>query len=245
MNRSYSDLDYFMFDVPSTGLYSISLSHKQGNGNHYINIFNNSQTSIFDAKIDSGKASDITNKISLSRGRNYIRITTGANGWETSNSDTYSFSINRYVAPVHVHTPVKVKGYAATSGSTGMTDGMKCSVCGKWITPQRIIPKLVLSKRNQKVTKHTKTAKVKYSKVKKKKQIIKRNKYLFISGTVGKLTFKKLSGSGRLKVSRNGNIIVKKGTKKGKYRMRISIRSNGNAQYSPWGDSVSVCIKIR
>lgn len=38
------------------------------------------------------------------------------------------------------HTPVTVKGYDATETTDGLTDGIKCSVCGKWIEPQEVIP---------------------------------------------------------------------------------------------------------
>ena len=38
------------------------------------------------------------------------------------------------------HTPVTVKGYDATETTDGLTDGIQCSVCGKWIEPQEVIP---------------------------------------------------------------------------------------------------------
>ena len=37
------------------------------------------------------------------------------------------------------HTPELVPGKDATYTQTGLTDGLKCSVCGKWITPQQVI----------------------------------------------------------------------------------------------------------
>ncbi len=39
------------------------------------------------------------------------------------------------------HKPTTVKGYAATYAKAGLTDGVKCSVCGTWITPQTAIPR--------------------------------------------------------------------------------------------------------
>ena len=41
---------------------------------------------------------------------------------------------------IHTHSPQTVSGYAATCTATGLTDGIKCSVCGEWITPQETIP---------------------------------------------------------------------------------------------------------
>ena len=44
--------------------------------------------------------------------------------------------------PANGHAPVTVKGKAATCTATGLTDGVKCSVCNTWITPQQTIAKL-------------------------------------------------------------------------------------------------------
>ena len=38
------------------------------------------------------------------------------------------------------HTPVAVKGYAATCEKDGLTDGEKCSVCGAILVAQQVIP---------------------------------------------------------------------------------------------------------
>lgn len=38
------------------------------------------------------------------------------------------------------HSPVTVKGYDATETADGLTDGIQCAVCGKWIEPQEVIP---------------------------------------------------------------------------------------------------------
>lgn len=40
------------------------------------------------------------------------------------------------------HTPITIAGYAPTTTSEGLSDGVKCSVCGKWLHEQTIIPKL-------------------------------------------------------------------------------------------------------
>lgn len=38
------------------------------------------------------------------------------------------------------HSPVTVKGCDATETADGLTDGIQCAVCGKWIEPQEVIP---------------------------------------------------------------------------------------------------------
>ncbi len=40
------------------------------------------------------------------------------------------------------HTEVTVPGYAATTEKEGLTDGIKCSVCGEWVVAQTVIEKL-------------------------------------------------------------------------------------------------------
>ena len=42
--------------------------------------------------------------------------------------------------PVHVHTPEKIPGKAATCTEDGLTDGEKCSTCGAILTAQKVIP---------------------------------------------------------------------------------------------------------
>jgi hypothetical protein len=44
--------------------------------------------------------------------------------------------------PVIEHTKETVKGYAATCEKAGLTDGVKCSVCGETLTAQQSIAKL-------------------------------------------------------------------------------------------------------
>ena len=44
--------------------------------------------------------------------------------------------------PTHVHTQVKIEGRAATCTQKGLTDGVKCSVCGEILTPQTEIAML-------------------------------------------------------------------------------------------------------
>lgn len=41
------------------------------------------------------------------------------------------------------HTEVAVPGYAATTEKEGLTDGIKCSVCGEWVVEQTVIEKLL------------------------------------------------------------------------------------------------------
>ena len=50
--------------------------------------------------------------------------------------------VDTYTDPTDAHTPVVVPGKAPTYEETGLTDGEKCSVCGKILKEQEVIDKL-------------------------------------------------------------------------------------------------------
>ena len=86
-----------------------------------------------------------------------------------------------------------------------------------------------------------KTAKVKYSKLKKGAQKIKRSKLIGVSKKQGKLKYKIVSVKKNKKSfkkyfkinAKTGTVTVKKGLKKGKYLVKISVKATGNANYKP------------
>ena len=73
--------------------------------------------------------------LSLQKGVNVISFTAGTATAKTLNIGAIVFSSAEYlialVTPCEVHTEVIVSGYVATCTETGLTDGMKCTVCGK------------------------------------------------------------------------------------------------------------------
>ncbi len=85
-------------------------------------------------------------------------------------------------------------------------------------------------------------ATVKYRKLKKKTQTIKRAKAIKVSKAQGKLFYKfvsvnKSSFKKYFKINaKTGNVIVKKGLKKGIYRVKVKVRAAGNTNYkaSAW-----------
>ena len=88
-------------------------------------------------------------------------------------------------------------------------------------------------------------------KLKKKAQSIKRSKALKISDAEGKLTYKKVSVnkkkySGKFKVNtRTGRITVKKGVKKGRYKLRVKVSAAGNNKYKAKTVIRTVTIKVK
>ena len=111
------------------------------------------------------------------------------------------------------------------------------------ITPKTVQPKV---KKKQPMTVKAKKPKVKASKLKKKKQIIKRKKAFIIKNAEGKVTFRKKSGSKRLKINKKtGAITVKKGTKKGTYKMKVKVTAAGNQSYKTGSKTVTVKVRVK
>lgn len=98
--------------------------------------------------------------------------------------------------------------------------------------------------------KNTMTAKgstktVKFSKVKKAKQTVK--KAITVKKAKGAVTYAKVSkGSSKaLTISKKGVITVKKGTKKGTYKIKVKVTAKGNKTYSAITKTVTVKIKVK
>ena len=82
-----------------------------------------------------------------------------------------------------------------------------------------------------------KTATVKYSAVKKKAQTLKRSKVIrFDKAGQGKKSYIKLSGNKKIYVGKKtGTVTVKKGLKKGTYKVKVKVKAAGTANYKASG----------
>ena len=80
-----------------------------------------------------------------------------------------------------------------------------------------------------------------------KKGKLKKNKSFKISYTVqqGTATFTKVSGNGKIKVSSAGKVTVKKGIKKGTYKVKVKAVSKGNANYAQATATKVIKIKVK
>lgn len=87
----------------------------------------------------------------------------------------------------------------------------------------------------------TKTKAVKYKKLKKAKQTVAP---ITVKKAQGKVSYKKLSGSKNLTLKSNGQIVVKKGTKKGTYTAKIKVTAKGTSKYKSSSKTVFVKIKV-
>lgn len=86
------------------------------------------------------------------------------------------------------------------------------------------------------------TKNIKYTSLKKKAQV-------FTLGTTvnskGKLTYKKLTKSSVISVASNGRITVKKGAKKGTYKVKIRISAAAKGNYNAGSKTVTVTVKVK
>ena len=90
-----------------------------------------------------------------------------------------------------------------------------------------------------------KTVTVKASKVKKKNQTVKAKKAVKVKKAAGKVTYAKASGNKKITVDANGRITIKKGLKRGKYKVKIKVTAEGNDKYLPLTKKITVTIVVK
>ena len=95
------------------------------------------------------------------------------------------------------------------------------------------------------MTVKTKAVKVKYSKLKKKKQTISTKKAFTVKKAKGSVTYKKYSGNKKITISKGGIIAVKKGLKPGKYTLGVKVTATGNSKYAKLTRKVHVTIVVK
>ena len=98
-------------------------------------------------------------------------------------------------------------------------------------------PKIIdwkIDKANNPLSIKGKTAAVKYKKLKKKNQKLAVTKVItFTKKGQGKLTYTKASGNKKISISKTtGKVTVKKGLKKGTYKIKVKVKAAGNANYN-------------
>ena len=86
---------------------------------------------------------------------------------------------------------------------------------------------------------------VKASSLAKKKQTIKKAKAFSIQYAQGLVSFKKVSGSKKLKISSKGVITVAKGTKKGTYKIKVKVTASGSEIFKKGSRTVTVKVRVK
>ena len=79
-----------------------------------------------------------------------------------------------------------------------------------------------------------------------KTKTVKRAKAFKISKAKGKVTYKKISGSKKITVNKkNGNVTIKKGLKKGTYKVKVKVQAAGDSVYAKSkAKTVTVTVKV-
>ncbi len=91
-----------------------------------------------------------------------------------------------------------------------------------------------------------KTVKVKKATVKKKNVAIKRSKAITVKNAQGKVTYTKKSGNKKIVINKKtGKITVKKGLKKGTYKVKVVVKAAGNESYKAAKKTATVKIVVK
>lgn len=91
----------------------------------------------------------------------------------------------------------------------------------------------------------TKAVSLKVNNVKKKNQTIKPATAFTVTKNQGKVTYKKKSGNSKITIAENGTITVKKGLKKGSYKLVVNATAIGNANYNAVTKPATVTITVK
>ena len=136
--------------VSSTTTNSIKLSIKKPSGSAGVVIYRKTSSSGKWNKIKTTTSKSYTNKKLKANKTYYYRAKAYKKIGKKTYYSSYTSQIKRKTKAVkleatpiqHNHKEVMVKGYAATCTKAGLTDGKKCSDCGKITQKQIIIPAL-------------------------------------------------------------------------------------------------------
>ncbi len=104
---------------------------------------------------------------------------------------------------------------------------------------------VVVSKNANTLSAKGKSVKVSLAKLNKKDQKVKASAAVKVAKAVGKVTYVKKSGNKAVKVAKNGKITVKKGLKKGTYKVKVTVKAAGNASYNKASKTVTVKIVVK
>lgn len=210
-------------------------------GNVYYNASKNSDTAkngIF--RISMGHIAVTGVELAVSSKSVYVgnsfTLSAAVQPANATNTDVIYSSSNTSVATVNSLGKVTGKKPGKATITLKTVQGQKTASC-----------QVTVSKRNNPLSIKAKTATIKYKKLKKRNQTLAVTKVInFVNKGQGTKTYKRVSGNKKITInSKTGKITVKKGLKKGTYKVKVQVRANGNANYkaSAW-KSVTFRIKV-
>ena len=155
--------------------------------------------------------------------------------------------------PSKGHVLEKTEATAASYTKTGNSEYYTCKACGKFFSDADgkneiengswVIDKL--SKKTQPMKVTVKKVTVKFTILKKKTQNVAKKKVFIVKNSKGTVSFKKTSGNKKITVSKAGKITVKKGLKKGTYKVKVKATAAGTTAYKAGSKTVTVKIVIK
>lgn len=148
---------------------------------------------------------------------------------------TYKSS-NTKVATVDSKGKVTIKG----AGAARITITAKATSTYKAATKDIVVK---VAKKTPSITTKISSKTISYNTLKKKSQVFTLGTAVASKGT---LTYKKLSGTSAITVnSKTGKFTVKKGLKKGTYRVKVQIRSAAKGNYNAAIRTMTVTVKVK
>ena len=102
-----------------------------------------------------------------------------------------------------------------------------------------------LPKKANTITVKAKKPTVKFAKLKKKAQNVTVKKAFTVTKAQGKVTYKKISGNKKITINSAGKISLKKGLKKGTYKLKVKVTAAGNTSYKAGAKTVTLAIKVK
>ena len=100
-------------------------------------------------------------------------------------------------------------------------------------------------KGTQPMTAAGKTVLLKASTLKKKSVAVAAKKAITVKKNEGSVTYKKVKGDKKITVASNGKITVKKGLKKGTYKVVVKVTAKGNGNFLAGSKNATVTIKVK
>ena len=144
-------------------------------------------------------------------------------------------------------TCIGIAGFKADDGNTYWVQEFGKTLSAQEKTdpaPAPVAP--IVNKKSNTLTAKAKTATVKYSKLKKKNQTIALKKAIAVSKAQGTVSYTKSSGNKKITVNKKtGKFTVKKGLKKGTYKVKVKVKAAGNSAYNAKTVTVTVTIKVK
>ena len=146
-------------------------------------------------------------------------------------------SLNTKIATVDSKGKVTIKA----AGTVKITISAKATTTYKAATPKVLTIKI--AKKTPSITTKISTKNISCNTLKKKSQVFTLGTSVASKGT---LTYKKLSGNAAISVnSKTGKFTVKKGLKKGTYRVKVQIKSAAKGSYNAATKTVTVTVKVK